>query len=175
MNGLTRARFQRLASLTLFAGMSEPDLVLVAETARWENIPAGQVVMREGEEGNDLLVVTSGRFEVSVGQGRARVTLAAVGAGEVLGEAVLFRRAVARSADVTALEESEALRLTNADLEALARVGNGLPHAVETLVLATLAERIRASRELVSAMLKAEETAPAQGGLWARLKGLVGA
>ncbi len=172
MSGLSRVRFQRLVALNLFAGMPEPDLVLVAETGRWETFTPGQVVMREGEEGSDMLVVTSGRFTVSVGQGAARVALAEVGPGELLGEAALFRRAVSRSADVVAAVESEAIRLSNGDLEALARVGNGLPRAVEELVLDTLTRRILASRELVTRMLEKEE-APS-GGFFSRLKGLVG-
>lgn len=174
MSGLSRARFQRLAELSLVRGMAEPDLVLVAETGRWQSYAPGTTVMREGEEGDELLLVTAGRFAVVVGQNGGRAALAEVRAGEVLGEAVLFRRVVRRSADVVALEESEAIAFSNGELEALARVGNGLPRAIEDLVLETLARRILASRDLVARMLRGEEPPPSGGGLFARLKGLFG-
>lgn len=174
MSGLSRVRFQRLTSLKLFSGMPEADLVLVAETGRWETFAPGQPVMTEGDEGSDMLVVTDGRFAVSVGQGKGRVVLAEVGPGELLGEAALFRQSVRRSADVVSLGDGEALRLSNGDLEALTRVGNGVPGAVEQLVLRTLASRLQASRELVARLLKEEETPSTSGGLFSRLKGLIG-
>ncbi len=174
MSGQSTARLQRLAGLKLFSELPAADLTLVAETGRWESFPAGQAVMRSGEEGADMLVVTSGRFAVAVGQAQSRVVLAAVGPGELLGEAVLYRRTVTRSADVVAMEESEALRLTSGDLEALTRVGNGLPRAVEEHVLTTLARRLQASRELVAGMLREEEAPAASVSLFARLKGLLG-
>lgn len=174
MSGANQTRQQRLSSLSLFAGVPPADLGLVAETGRWELVPAGGVVMREGEDGSDLLVVVSGRFQVAVGQGPARVVLANVGPGELLGEAVLFRRSVTRSAEVVAVDESTVLRFTNAELEALNRVGNGLPRAIEEVVLRTLARRILASRELVTRMLKEEEAPSSSGGLFSRLRGLIG-
>lgn len=174
MSALSQDRCGRLRRLPLFTDLPEEDLNLVADTGRWQQIAAGDLLIRAGEEGSDLLVTTAGRFEVAVGAAPARTVIATVEAGELLGEAVLFRRSVTRSADVAALTDGEALRLSNAELEALSRVGNGVPRAVEAAVLRTLARRIRGSRELVQSMLRDEEAPASSGGFFARLRGLMG-
>lgn len=174
MSALSQDRTRRLRGLPLFTEVSDDDLAMVAETGRWQTFQAGEVVLRAGDEGADLLVTTLGRFEVVLGSPPARTSLATVNAGELLGEAVLYRRSVARSADVIALVEGEALRLSNAELEALIRVGNGVPRAIEAAVLRTLARRIQKSRELVQSMLRGDEAPASSGGFFARLKGLIG-
>lgn len=174
MSVLSQERARRLRGLALFSEVADADLSFVAETGRWQTISAGEVLLRAGEEGADLLVTTAGRFEVAVGAAPARTVIANVEAGELLGEAVLYRRSVSRSADVAALTEGEALRLSNAELEALIRVGNGVPRAVEAAVLRTLARRIQNSRELVQSMLRGDDAPASSGGFFARLKGLMG-
>lgn len=162
----------RLRSLPLFADVPDDDLALFAATARWERYPAGTVVMREGEEGSFLLIVVEGSFEVAVAQGPSRTVLGTVGVGELLGEAVLFRRSVQRSAEVKAVTEAEALRLEASDLETLVRTRSAVPRAIELAVLRTLSRRIQVGSNLVSEMLKSEETAST--GFFSRLKGLMG-
>ena len=168
MSALSQERRSRLAGLPLFAGLPDEDLSLVAETGRWQIISAGDLLIRAGDEGTDLMVTTAGRFEVAIGAAPARTVIATVEAGELLGETVLFRRSVSRSADVAAL------RFSNAELEALIRVGNGVPRAIEAAVLRTLARRIKGSRELVQSMLRGDDAPAASGGFFARLRGLMG-
>ena len=174
MSALSQERRSRLAGLPLFAGLPDEDLSLVAETGRWQIISAGDLLIRAGDEGTDLMVTTAGRFEVAIGAAPARTVIATVEAGELLGETVLFRRSVSRSADVAALTDGEALRFSNAELEALIRVGNGVPRAIEAAVLRTLARRIKGSRELVQSMLRGDDAPAASGGFFARLRGLMG-
>lgn len=163
---------ERLAALPLLTGLPESDLWLLAATGSWQSWPPGSVLMREGEEGNWLVIVVEGHAEIALGQGPGRVVIAVVGPGELLGEAVLFRRTVPRSAEVRAATTLSGMRLEVGQLDTLARVGNGVPRVIEMAVLGTLARRIAASRDLVSEMLRAGEV-PAQG-LLARLKGMLG-
>ena len=165
-------RLDRLKALPLFAGIPAVQLAHVAEIATWEIVPAGVVVLRAGDEGSAVYVVVSGRFEVAVGQGPSRTSIAIVGEGELIGEAALFRRSVARSAEVRALKDAELLRLEAVDLDALRRAGNGVPQAIEEAVLVTLSRRIQASRDLVAQMLHGEEAPTA--GFFSRLRGMIG-
>ena len=142
MSALSQERRSRLAGLPLFAGLPDEDLSLVAETGRWQIISAGDLLIRAGDEGTDLMVTTAGRFEVAIGAAPARTVIATVEAGELLGETVLFRRSVSRSADVAALTDGEALRFSNAELEALIRVGNEeYARANKSFGLTTLRDR----------------------------------
>lgn len=164
---------EKLRALPLLADLSTDELRNLLRFAPWVEYTKGTVLFREGEEGDYLLIVVSGRFQVSVGQGSAAVMLSHVGPGELLGEAALFRRSVVRSAAVTAVESSEALRVDSAGLAALLADGSTAPRAIEGAVLTTLSRRIQSSRDVVAELLLTEKTAAA-GGWLARLRGLVG-
>ena len=166
------SQVQRLRGLPLFADVPESHLGDLAAQQAWEEIPAGAVLLKQGDEGSWLYVVISGRFEVAVGQGRTRVALAVVGEGELLGEAALFRRTVTRSAEVRALTQAEVLRLDVSDLEALQQRGSAVPRAIEEAVLMTLARRIGGSRDAIAQMLRSEDAA--NKGFFEKLKGFLG-
>jgi CRP-like cAMP-binding protein len=65
---------------------------------------AGDVIIREGDEGDAAYFIVSGEVEVLIGSGRRRV--GALGAGEVFGEMRLIEPAP-RSATVRALTDTE--------------------------------------------------------------------
>ena len=65
---------------------------------------AGDVIIREGDEGDAAYLIVSGEVEVLVGSGRRRV--GALGAGEVFGEMCLIEPGP-RSATVRALTDTE--------------------------------------------------------------------
>jgi CRP-like cAMP-binding protein len=65
---------------------------------------AGDVIIREGDEGDAAYFIVSGEVEVIVGSGRRRV--GALGAGEVFGEMCLIEPGP-RSATVRALTDTE--------------------------------------------------------------------
>lgn len=163
---------ERLAGLPLFAEVPRAHLEDVLATEAWEQVPAGSVLMRQGDEGSSLYVVATGQFEVALGEGKSRVAIAVVGPGQLLGEAALFRRSVVRSAEVRALTDAEVLRLDVAGLESLMQRGSAVPRAVETAVLLTLARRIHGSREAIGAMLRSEEAA--HRGFFDKLRGFLG-
>ncbi|UCG38570.1 MAG: cyclic nucleotide-binding domain-containing protein [bacterium] len=70
----------------------------------------GEVVFREGEEGNVMFVIQRGRVRVSRTTGEGEVTIATLGPGDVFGEMALFEREP-RSATVTAMENSRILSI----------------------------------------------------------------
>jgi rhodanese-related sulfurtransferase len=81
---------------------------------------AGEVVIREGDEGDYYYVVESGRFQVERLVGGAKVALAELKSGDAFGEEALVSEAK-RNATVTSLGEGDLLRLDRKDFDELLR------------------------------------------------------
>lgn len=84
-------------------------------------VPSGQVVIREGDEGDYYYVIESGRCRVDRLVGGARVVLAELKGGDAFGEEALVSEA-RRNATVTTLTDCRLLRLDRRDFDALLRV-----------------------------------------------------
>jgi small-conductance mechanosensitive channel len=84
----------------LFGTLAEEDLHAVASAAHRRLVPAGAVVIREGEAGQSLFVIVEGLLEVAFVRDRPDLTRM-LGPGELLGEYSLLTGAP-RSATVTA-------------------------------------------------------------------------
>ena len=80
----------------------------------------GDVVIKEGDEGDFYYVIESGRFQVERLVGGAKVVLAELKGGDAFGEEALVSEAK-RNASVLALGEGELLRLGRNDFNELLR------------------------------------------------------
>ena len=80
----------------------------------------GDVVIKEGDEGDYYYVIESGRFQVERLVGGAKVVLAELKGGDAFGEEALVSEAK-RNASVLALGEGELLRLGRNDFNELLR------------------------------------------------------
>jgi CRP-like cAMP-binding protein len=80
----------------------------------------GEVVVREGDEGDYYYVIESGRFRVERTVGGVKVELAELTSGDAFGEEALASDA-RRNATVAAAADSELLRLGKRDFDALLR------------------------------------------------------
>jgi rhodanese-related sulfurtransferase len=89
---------------------------------RFERIRAarGEVLIREGDEGDYYYVIESGRFQVGRLVGGAEVVLAELKSGDTFGEEALVSEAK-RNATVTALTDSQVMRLNRAHFNELLR------------------------------------------------------
>ena len=89
---------------------------------RFERRPCarGEVVIREGDEGEYYYVIESGRFQVSRTVGGAEVVLAELKTGDPFGEEALVSEAK-RNATVTALTDARLLRLDRQHFNELLR------------------------------------------------------
>ncbi len=74
------------------------------------NLKAGDVLFREGEEGDDAYIVETGTVEISLDLPSGKKVIATLGKGEIIGEMSLIADAP-RSATAIAAEESELLVL----------------------------------------------------------------
>jgi CRP/FNR family cyclic AMP-dependent transcriptional regulator len=89
---------EQLARVPLFEDLSEVDLDHVARLAVRVREPAGEILIKEAESGNEFLIVLEGQVEV-VRDDRAVTTL---GPGDFLGEVALLDERAKRTATVTA-------------------------------------------------------------------------
>jgi CRP-like cAMP-binding protein len=102
-------RLVALPRVPLFSSLPKPALERMVSTLVVEKPGPGQVVIREGEVGDSLYAIVSGKVQVTRG-GPGNV-LATLGPGDFFGELALITRDP-RSATVTVVEQAELLRIT---------------------------------------------------------------
>lgn len=126
-----------LALPEVFAGLKADDRARLVSEFETISLPRGGVLIREGEPAEHLFIVVSGRFGV-MRAGRAD-PVNEIGAGETIGEIAFFAGGT-RTATVTALRDSIALRLAREDYQSLAARLPALPVAVTAMLARRLAE-----------------------------------
>jgi serine/threonine protein phosphatase PrpC len=148
----TRARLLALkrdvlAKMPLFARLQEREMLRVMQVAEVLTFEPEDIVVREGERGDELFVVLSGLVKIV----RGDAVLSEVGAGEHFGEMALIR-SMPRSATVTAIERSEIIAIRRADFFEILRKEHELAVKLLWQFLGVLAERLeQTSRDLAGA------------------------
>ncbi len=107
-----------LRAIPLFAGLSTDDLVQVAQSASERWFDDGVPLCRQGELGEELFVIASGKVQVSKLEAGQAHNLAVRQAGEFIGEMAIIESAP-RIASVTAAGEVRALVITAAAFKAI--------------------------------------------------------
>ncbi|MFM9939583.1 MAG: patatin-like phospholipase family protein [Hyphomicrobiaceae bacterium] len=126
---------QGLSSIGIFRDLSAVDRAAMEAEFEKLALRRGDVLVRQGEEADDLYIVVTGRFEVRLA-GRDGV-VAEIGPGSPIGE-MAFLAGGTRTATVVASRDSLVLRLGRADFD---RLCQRLPGIWRTLT-ATLANRL---------------------------------
>jgi len=105
-------RAAELQALGPFAGLSESDIALLLDHGRWVNVPPGEVIISQGEEGDAFYVVGAGQLEVR----RDDEAIATLGPGDHFGEIALLTD-VPRTASVVAKTPTRLFRLDREGFE----------------------------------------------------------
>ena len=140
-----------LRQIPLFADLSEEDLERLYRMAETVSIPAGQLVLREGDPGDSLYVVLKGDLEVTKRQGGQDVLLALYDPGQFFGEMALLEQAP-RSASVRTVQESRLLVISQAAFQSLLSCSPSAP----LRILHTVTSRLRSTE---SALIQNEKMA----------------
>jgi 2-oxoglutarate dehydrogenase E1 component len=147
-NQTTQNKLLALQKLPLFRGLSDSDILRIANTARFVDFDAGHFVCRQGEIGRDLYIITTGSVVIQQGN---RV-LARLGTGDVVGElAVLDDQP--RSADVITVGKTRLLEIRGTKFSALLESNGSLARQM----LRVLAGRVRntsAKQERVDQLIR---------------------
>lgn len=128
------AHLDRLAQVPMFRSLNPKQLQRLGSAGDTVSVPAGQVLVREGERGHEFYVVLSGEVAVTVGDQE----VARLGDGDFFGELALLDPAP-RDATVTATSPSEVLVISDTRFAPLLEE---VPQLAQR-ILAGLARRLR--------------------------------
>jgi CRP-like cAMP-binding protein len=127
-----------LRGLKLLAGLSPTQLEDVSSRLKPVRFRQGEVIIREGDPGQEMYFIESGRVQVVRGAGPQALLLAELGAGDLFGEMALLTGSP-RSATVTAISELNLWAMAQADFDALVTAYPNLALALSRL----LSDRLR--------------------------------
>jgi signal transduction histidine kinase len=133
-----------LRRLPLFNGLSEPDLESLYGQAKQMDLPAGEVLIREGDPGDALYVLLDGKLEVTKRAGAHDVKLDVRQSGDMIGEMSLLDN-TPRSASVRTIAPSRLMMISKAAFE---RMLSTSPSAA-VAILHTVMARLRQNEALL--------------------------
>ena len=127
-------KLEMLRRIPLFSGFSRSQLQRLAALADEVNVPAGKVLMRQGEFGSEMMLLITGHAVVD----RDGARIDTLHAGDFFGEIAIIQEGE-RTATVTAEGPARLLVVTHRDFHSIMEE---FPE-VAVQVMATLANRIR--------------------------------
>ncbi len=104
----------QLRKLPFFEALSDEELTAIAPYAQLDQVPAGSVLVEEGDFSRELVVIEAGEASVT----RGGEDVAKLGAGDFFGEIGVLSKAL-RNATVTAVSELTIISLTHFDVRRL--------------------------------------------------------
>lgn len=133
-----------LKHLRSFLGiLDEAAIQLVRRRLRWVEVSGGETLMRQGEPGDALYMLVSGRLRVYIDEHEQRRIVREIARGEVVGEMSLYTDAP-RSATLVAIRDSVLVSLDKADFNQLL---NTSPE-VSTALTRQIIQRLQTERIL---------------------------
>ena len=132
-------REQLLEKVPIFSGLDRKHIKQLSRIMVPRTFKTGDVIIKEGDQGAGVFVVTSGKVEVVRGASGGKLqVLNTLGPGEFFGEMALFE-GFPRSATVRCLKDTECLAMTRWDFRAELN-----SHAeIAIVVIEAMARRLR--------------------------------
>jgi len=130
----------------LFKGLSKEDLDRLYQVGRLQRYQVGDLVFKEGEPGNHLILIMNGHVRVTTVGKQGEVELAKLKRGGILGEVSLLTGRP-RTATVTALDEVEAIAIENQEMEALLRTYPKMRKLIQAMVEGRVRTAIEKAKE----------------------------
>ena len=126
------AKLELLRTVPLFADLDERSLEAIGVLMQESDVPAGHILMLEGEPGDSFVVIVEGTIRIERGAEQAR----SMSAGGFIGEIALIERGV-RTATATCVTDCRLLELKRHEFE---RLMAAFPH-IEHRIRAASARR----------------------------------
>lgn len=130
-----------LANSPFFRGLTKWQARRIVLAADVSEYATGQPVFRAGEKGETMFLILTGCLEVFAEEAGARRVIGRIGAGEICGE-VAFLSGVPRTFNVSAVEPSSLLRLSQRSLVSLQRFSPYLTSALLLNISRILCDRL---------------------------------
>ena len=140
---------QALKQVPLFSDLTERELTLLISSGNRRAFPAKNIIFQEGEPGDYLLVILSGKVKVLLtGKRGQEFILAMLGPGNFFGEMAILE-AAPRSATVMTIEPSEFLRIEKQAFADLLTTHPG----IALKILTSLSQRLRKATEQIRGLV----------------------
>jgi|GEM_PF-2688742 len=137
-------------------------------------VPAGTLLIAEGDEDRSMLFVRDGELEIFVGQPPHEVVVGRLDRGAHAGAVGLLRLVDQRMASVRTRTQSDLLVLERAGLERLDSDGNSVVSNLEVDILHALIERLRELTNHLVRLTEGRDSLPSLPGqsasVWARMR-----
>lgn len=127
-------------ALYILGDLNDRDVTWLAENGERRSVPAGTVIIREGEPLDTLFVVTDGTLEVLLGQTR----IAELGTGDILGEMSLIEKRPP-TASVRTLSDCRLLAVPQEHLRAELAGNQGFAARFYRAIAVFLSDRLRST------------------------------
>jgi len=134
-------RLQLLKNVVLFKDLPMRDLAMVDSLMHQRKYLAEEVIFDEGEEGQGLFVVLSGRVKIVLPASIDRVPIE-LGPGAFFGEVALLDQSV-RSAQARAIEDAQIVVLFRAEFYSLLETHSSIASRISFQLARVLAARLR--------------------------------
>lgn len=144
---ITRISTERQLLQMFGSGLTKEDIAEVVETSEIMNVRAGEAIIEEGSEGNDIYVIRVGSMVVEKEIGGKPVFMSYLPAGSYVGEMTLIAGGY-RTATVKAAIKSEVIKIQG---DAFKKVLDGHP------ALLNQAKREMAARQDINAFVEAKK------------------
>lgn len=153
----TDERRGALRAVGAFAQVAPGDLDTLLACLRWRTLAAGDVLFRQGDYGDALVIIADGSLSVRVRRAEAEVEVGRAVAGEIVGEMACVDPAP-RSATLVALGTTEVAELSR---DALKAMRAGAPALAALVVGAVIREVTRRLRDIEGRVNRAAAPSPA--------------
>ena len=129
-------KFETLRALPFFENFSDAEIWEVAHISAWRQARTGDVIMKEGEQGDYFCVIADGQVKVT----KRNKLLNVLRAGECFGEmAYLQKGAHKRGADVTVMSDCKIISVPTSKL---AQASDACRHKFDRAFMEILVERL---------------------------------
>ena len=152
MSANTRV-IDNLRRAEIFAGLSDDELLRVANLCNGVRVPAGRAVFNEGDGGEELYIIHEGSVRVLINTRKpdgtfAPSTINMLYTGQCFGEMILLNSAM-RSASVVAAEPTMLIVIREPDFRALCEANPRIGYVVIRNLAQDLAYKLRSSNLLL--------------------------
>src|SRR2546421_10469919 len=113
------ALLEKLRNAIPCRGLADDEIQRILEMAHRLSAPAGQVICKQGDEGNSMFIIVEGLVKVAVDCGMDKESLLNhLGSGEHFGELSILAGGP-RAATVTAVTTTDLLEINRADVRTI--------------------------------------------------------
>jgi CRP/FNR family transcriptional regulator, cyclic AMP receptor protein len=137
----TNPRLQLLKNVVLFKDLSMRELAMVNSMMHERRYIADEVIFDEGEEGQGLFLVLSGRVKITLPANVDQV-LIELGPGAFFGEVALLDSSI-RTAQARAIEDSQIVALFRTEFYSLLDTHSAIASRISFQLAKVLAARLR--------------------------------